>query len=179
METLEEQTCITDVLKTAALCVRNCSMTSLLASTCEGMEDEGDELLDGATIMTFLELALPDEICLVADRATNVNDDLVVVQVGETQAVIGVVSQDGECAYPDIISYNELLESLAFVSTDILLPYTRFEGGVMVFAGLAAQQMAAANGMTITPIRHVAHESIHSFYSYGHHFAPNNQHLGR
>ena len=164
METLEEQTCITDVLKTAALCVRNSSMTRMLAST--GVMADEDESIDCATLMMFLEGALPDEICLVADRATNVDDDLVVVQICDQQAVMGVVNEDGECAYPEIVSYNELLECLAFVSTDILLPYSRFEGGMMVFAGLAAQQLAATNGMAIAPIRQVEYEndSLHALY---------------
>lgn len=176
METLEEEISITEVLKTAARCVRNCTLARMLAST-DVMEDE-EEFIDSTTLMMFLEGALPDEICLVADRATNIDDDLVVVQVWDQQAIIGVVSEDGECTYPEIVSYNELLESLAFVSTDILLPYTRFEGGVMVFAGLAAQQMATANGMTIAPIRHVEHARIHSIYQHAHHFTPSNRHMG-
>lgn len=131
---------ITEVLMMAARCVRGCPAVRQLAGT---MEDE-DEGID-ASLITLID-ALP--VCVVAGHLADVvHDDLVCVDICDQHAIIAVVTPEGRCDRPEIVSHEQLAHYLAAVDTSILLPSTRYDGQrIMVLAGQAAHQIAEAAG---------------------------------
>lgn len=137
---------ISQVLLMAAACVRECGAARQLAGTLPD-EDEGINC-------TLIQLIDELPVCLVADHLDDlVHEDVVCIDVQNTHAIIAVVTPEGRCNRPEIVSHEQIISYLAAVDTNILLPHTRYNGKrvmdgkrVMVFAGKSAIQIAQAAG---------------------------------
>lgn len=141
---LQTQLSITEILETAAAIVRNCEAARELALDV----DDEDEGIDCALINFDALDGL--NVCLVADKSADVLGDVVCVDVAPdcNHAAISLVTKDGKCLSPEIVSRNEIVKFFLEVDTNIALPHTRDPVGrrVFVFAGRAAQQLAIAAG---------------------------------